>query len=340
MAKIAVEFEPHSRCGVEEAAPARRVLAQGDGWSISDVVCRAGPRDRPFEEQHSRVGIGIVVEGTFQYQAAGGRELMTPGSLLLGNAGQYFQCGHEHGVGDRCISFLYEPEYFENLLSEAQVRSRAEGFSALRVPPLRESSRLVARACAELARSHDSAIERNQPITEGKSLTIAGNLRRDAGQWEELAIELSGLAVELATTRSSNWNLPGNESRITRVARMIEEHPNLDHSLIFLAREARLSRFHFVRVFQQATGLTPHQYVLRARLRGAATRLALEPDRVIDIALESGFDDVSNFNRLFRTEFGTSPRLYRKALGLRLLTHATATHVRSCTLHQRLPRLQ
>src|SRR2546430_5544229 len=31
-------------------------------------------------------------------------ELMTPGSLLLGNAGQCFECGHEHGLGDRCLS--------------------------------------------------------------------------------------------------------------------------------------------------------------------------------------------------------------------------------------------
>jgi transcriptional regulator GlxA family with amidase domain len=53
--------------------------------------------------------------------------------------------------------------------------------------------------------------------------------------------------------------------------------------------------------------------VLRARLREAAIRLVTEPGNVLDIALDCGFGDVSNFNRPFRTEFGASPRNYRRA---------------------------
>jgi len=53
---------------------------------------------------------------------------------------------------------------------------------------------------------------------------------------------------------------------------------------------------------------------VRARLRKAALRLAAEPAKVIDIAFDSGFGDVSNFNRSFRAEFGVSPRAYRRAL--------------------------
>jgi len=48
-----------------------------------------------------------------------------------------------------------------------------------------------------------------------------------------------------------------------------------------------------------------------ARLREAAVRLVAEPGTVLDIALDCGFGDVSNFNRAFRTEFGMSPRAYR-----------------------------
>lgn len=320
MAKIAVEFEgiPEQPARDSEVRPARRLLAQGDGWSVSDVVCNAGPYDRPFEEQHSRVGIAIVVEGSFQYQSDNGRELMTPGSLLLGNPGQYFQCGHEHGVGDHCISFSYEPQYFENLISEAGIRSQARHFAALRVPPLRESSRLVARACAGLARCGNSAPHRTF-TSRTRNGTKALSQGRDqlynaASAWEELAVELVALALDLATSKRINWNLMATEARVTRVIRMIEEHPDWDHHLVSLAGEARLSRFHFVRVFQQLTGLTPHQYVLRARLRYAATRLALQPSPIVDVALDSGFGDVSNFNRLFRAEFGASPRSYRKSL--------------------------
>jgi AraC-like DNA-binding protein len=48
------------------------------------------------------------------------------------------------------------------------------------------------------------------------------------------------------------------------------------------------------------------------RLRDAAVRLELEPARVIEIAYECGFNDVSAFNRAFRAEFGVNPQGYRK----------------------------
>jgi AraC-like DNA-binding protein len=48
-------------------------------------------------------------------------------------------------------------------------------------------------------------------------------------------------------------------------------------------------------------------------LREAAIRLSAESGKVLDIALDSGFGDVSNFNRAFRSEFGTSPGVYRRS---------------------------
>jgi AraC-like DNA-binding protein len=55
------------------------------------------------------------------------------------------------------------------------------------------------------------------------------------------------------------------------------------------------------------TGTTPHQYLLRTRLRAAATRLISGTERILDVALDAGFGDMSNFSRAFRTEFGVSP---------------------------------
>jgi AraC-like DNA-binding protein len=79
-----------------------------------------------------------------------------------------------------------------------------------------------------------------------------------------------------------------------------------------MAGAAGLSPYHFLRTFQRLTGVTPHQYIVRARLRDAAIRLSARGRKILDIALDSGFGDVSNFNRAFRTEFGLSPREYRK----------------------------
>jgi AraC-like DNA-binding protein len=49
-------------------------------------------------------------------------------------------------------------------------------------------------------------------------------------------------------------------------------------------------------------------------LRAAALGLVTEPGKILDVALDSGFGDVSNFNRVFRAEFGVSPRAYRQQL--------------------------
>src|SRR6187401_654625 len=96
-----------------------RLLAAVEGWRVSDVVCTSGAEDRSFEERHSRVGVAIVVAGSFDYRAERRREVLTPGSLLLGNAGVCFECGHRHGRGDRCLAFQYEPDLFERLAADA-----------------------------------------------------------------------------------------------------------------------------------------------------------------------------------------------------------------------------
>ncbi len=302
MAKIAVELEEavaqRAAAGAAAAPLFGRVLARGEGWSVADLICTAGPQDRPFEEQHPQVSIAIVVAGTFQYRTAdGGRrgELMTPGSVLLGNAGQPFECGHEHGMGDRCLSFSYAPDYFEKIAGDAAGRS-GRAFRILRLPSMRALSRLAVQACAGLA---GNSGQRN-------------DLALDVS-WEELGIQLASSAVRLAndSPQDARDPLPSVVARVTRAARIIEESSESELTIRRLAREARLSPYHFLRTFQQLMGVTPHQYLRRLRLREAAVRLATERVRVLDVALDCGFGDVSNFNRAFLREFGMSPRRFR-----------------------------
>ena len=239
---------------------------------------------------------------------------MTPGSLLLGNAGQYFKCGHEHGVGDRCISFAYDSEYVEGLATEARSPGISTRFSALRVPPVRELSALVARACASLAVSN-TAFENEQKSSTTAPVKRTSDSVHSSADWEEISFELAARTLEIASGKSGWRSSPAAESRVTRSLRMMESQPDGDHSLGSLAREAKLSRYHFLRTFRHLTGLTPHRYVLRARLRKAATRLMLQPERrVVDVALDSGFGDVSNFNHSFQAEFGANPRSFRRSL--------------------------
>ena len=99
-------------------------LAQGDGWSVREVVCRAGPSDRPFEERHDGFSMSAVVDGSFTYRSGAGHGLLYPGSLLLGNHGQCFECGHAHGNGDRCVSLNLGEDLFGEIAAGAASASR------------------------------------------------------------------------------------------------------------------------------------------------------------------------------------------------------------------------
>ena len=189
-------------------------------------------------------------------------------------------------TGDRCISFSYTSEFFERVV-EAAGATRLN-FKMLRIPPIRALSPLVTQVSAALAGVESST-------------------------YEELSVRVAAQAIQvengLAWRRTSAT--PSALARVTRVVRMIENHSGDTHDLSSLARMAKLSPYHFLRAFEHLTGATPHQFLLRLRLRRAALRLRTEQARIIDIALDCGSGDVSNFNRAFRAEFGVSPRIYR-----------------------------
>src|SRR5690349_20576361 len=116
-AGTAAAVRDRERRGVPGRAAAM-LLARGEGWSVSDVVCTCGPGDRVFEETHTQQSIGVVLSGTFQYRSKSGRHLMSAGSLLLGNPGDTYECDHEHAAGDRCVAFHYSSEYLERIAAE------------------------------------------------------------------------------------------------------------------------------------------------------------------------------------------------------------------------------
>lgn len=289
LGKIAAELERAVARRREAGSPggtAGTRLAAGPGWSAYDVLCTYGPGDRPFEERHANVAIAVVIGGTFRYRSPSGHDVMTPGSLLLGNAGQPFECGHEHGAGDRCVAFHYTPEFFEQVQADAGAPRGDRRFRVGRLPPLRDTAPLVARAAIGVARG--------------------------ALAWEELALQTVAEALRVSAGQPTvRRSLPARAiARVSRSVRAIERDPAARVSLARLAADAGLSPYHYLRTFTQVTGVTPHQFIVRARLREAAARLARGEARVIDVALESGFNDVSNFNRAFRAEFGVTPSAY------------------------------
>ena len=261
-------------------------LAEGDGWRVADIVCTSGPHDHPFEERAGAVSVSLVLAGTFVFRSDRGSSLLSAGSLLLMNAGQSFECSHRHGEGDRCLSFHLDPALFEQVARETGALSAR--FDRDRLPPSRAFAGLAARAKA----------------------AMAGH-----GSFEELVLGLAAAASRAARGGEHEASAPSawDHARIARVLRHLESDTAAPASLAELACIAGLSRYHFLRNFKRVTGVTPHQWLLRARLADAANRLATSREPVTGIALDAGFEDLSHFIHSFHAEFGVSPRRYRLA---------------------------
>lgn len=132
--------------------------------------------------------------------------------------------------------------------------------------------------------------------------------------FEEIALEVGATALRLAgeARHQAPAPQPSDRVRIARVLRYLDEaHAGAPRGLADLAAVAGLSRYHFLRTFKNVVGVTPHQWLLRIRLRDAAEVLRTTSLPVTDVALNVGFDDLSNFIRSFRAEYGISPRRYR-----------------------------
>lgn len=277
-----------SRASEQASAPPEpRATVRGRGWSVSEFICTLGPNDRPYEEQHDLVAISAVVEGSFEYRSTNGEAFLHPGALLLGNVGRCFECGHEHGRGDRCIAFHFEPWYFEEIAARAAGSHRFR-FGAPMLPAARRLRSLVVEAETMLARA-------------------------DVATMEDLAVRLAETVIAAASGVAQTNPPPTAKDarRIGEVMRHIEAHADAPLDLDGLAGRVYMSKYHFLRVFRRVTGVTPHRFLIDTRLRRAAVALRSTFAPIGAVALDAGFGDLSTFNAHFRRMFGRSPSAFR-----------------------------
>jgi AraC family transcriptional regulator len=81
-----------------------------------------------------------------------------------------------------------------------------------------------------------------------------------------------------------------------------------------LCKVTGISKYHLIRLFQKHVGTTPGQYLRNQKLQLAEQLLRHSRKTILSIALESGFNSLSSFERAFRKKFGISPSGYRKRL--------------------------
>lgn len=268
--------------------PEITVLKRG-AMTVASYRCPLGAFAPPVTELHACPSVSIVRAGTFGYHCRGRSFELVAGSVLIGNSGDEFVCTHDHrGGGDECLSIQLTPDLVDGLGDHAVSWQRGV------LPPLPELMVLgeLCQACARGA--SDVSVE------EAAAWFVTRFLELSSGR------EPPALAVP-----------PLHRRRVVEAASWIDENSSSDIDLASAARQAGLSAYHFLRLFSRVLGVTPHQYLVRCRLRRAARLLSGGGASVSAVALDVGFGDLSNFVRSFGRAAGVSPRRFQALAGCR-----------------------
>lgn len=105
---------------------------------------------------------------------------------------------------------------------------------------------------------------------------------------------------------------PANMERLKSIVHYIEEHYRDTIKVEDAALQCGYSASHFMRWFKQMTGTSFIHYLNRFRLEKAYQQLKNTDTTILEIAEQTGFDNLSNFNRQFKKRFGITPRTLRK----------------------------
>lgn len=109
------------------------------------------------------------------------------------------------------------------------------------------------------------------------------------------------------STKESNY-----ARRFNRVLDYIDKHLDDNLTVDALCEVANFSKFHFHRQFSEYCGVNVGRYIQLMKLKRASYRLAFNHrDRIIDIALDAGFENPESFSRAFKNTFGQTPSEFR-----------------------------
>jgi AraC-like DNA-binding protein len=262
----------------------RTTLLERDRITVNEFRCTAEPGDKPFAEQFACHSVSYVRSGSFGCHCRGRFHELVAGSILVGHPGDEYICTHDHVIGDECLSFFLDPELVETIGDNRDI------WQVGSVPPLPELMVLGERAQTAAGGNSDVGLDEVGHLFTSRFVDV-----------------VSGRAPKPVTATLRD------RRRAVETALWIDANSHRAIELEDAAAQAGISPFHFLRLFSDVLGVTPHQYLVRSRLRHAARRLADDDSPITDIAYDVGFNDLSNFVRTFHRAAGASPLKFRQA---------------------------
>lgn len=265
---------------------------------VCSLVHGSSEHRDPAQERFEHPELIFTLEDRWGVRCGRGDAIAHPGTLVLGNQGEYYSCRHFTRVAkDRtvCVSFvgLIGPE--GGSLSEWLGQLSRPLFDNLTVPLTREFRWYL-----------------RQLLKEITIRTPGFQLKVDGLSSSLLVDVVRLLRAQGRTLERGNGSTQRTTEALGRARAYMETNFADDLELLTLAGIAELSPFHFSRLFKQFSGYSPHQYLLRARLDHAAELLRDTRMSILEVTLSVGFQDATHFARSFRRYTGLTPTAYRR----------------------------
>ncbi len=271
----------------------RTRLLQSDLLEVRHVHCRPTHACAGDVEEVERDILVLPLRGVYRMHLSQNEDFLAEATQAVFLAARRpYRVSHPAGKGDDCLALEFHPEVMQEALeTTSQVDRMGELPPHATLPP----PALAERA---LLRRRLSAGDSDHLEVEGIGMDLLATALQATGR------ERSARQPRERTIRE--WR---GQSEVVRTLLMI--HPRKRWTLRELAHHAYASPFHLARLFRWTTGVSVHEFQLRARITHGLD-LLLDTDREIGvIALDLGFASHSHFSAAFRRAVGVSPSTFR-----------------------------
>jgi AraC-like DNA-binding protein len=284
------------------------------GDASAPVAVLRMPRQDPMgQHRHDFFEIAVVLSGNALHVAGGSQQRIEAGDVLFLNPRQAH--GYEETSGLNLLNILVRADALAKIGRELGDRPGYHALFSFRPAPGERSFRrrlhlssvelgLIEEWAARIEEEGSRPASRTRLLEEAYLTLIIDVLSRKYGQsMRRDDLKSTGLETPLRL-----------QARMGRVLSWIEIHLTEPFRVADLAARAGISERSFHRAFRTMMGVSPHAYVVQARLVRAAQRLIGAPagESITETAQACGFSDSNYFARSFHRFTGSTPRDYRK----------------------------
>lgn len=238
-------------------------------------------------------GFYFYEKGIFDLKLQDKQHVIDPTCLIFNHDDDEWQV-HLHQDQDVTCTEVLVDEKFVRELAPAY-----SGASKFKLPTNRTHT------THQLAQSHKRLIHEIESVDEPSNLLIESLITTLCADMMRHLLRQEQTWLERRSSEDEELELIDG-AKMLLIANIRE-----DLSLNQLAKQLKLSPYHFLRLFKKHTGQTPLQYLTQERINLAKELLLNTQDGIMEISLQVGYQNPSHFSTLFRRHVGLNPREFR-----------------------------